>query len=70
MIDQHTATWLAVKGKCDAEIALALTRLETAGLGLAETEHERGQIRAYRAILAMVKPPVSIDDKHPMDAGY
>ena len=60
MVDVNSATWELVETRLSSEIAKAQVRLETPGLSLAETEFERGRLKALRDILAMSKPPVQI----------
>lgn len=56
MIDPHSATWLAVKAEIDKELETARTRLETRGLPVADTEHQRGRIAALKDIAALAEP--------------
>lgn len=56
MIDKHSQTWGAVEAHAKEQIDRALKALETTRTDIAETEYQRGKIKAYRAILALADP--------------
>jgi hypothetical protein len=53
-IDPHSPTWEAVARAARDGIEASRTKLEGAGLGNAESEFERGRIRALRDILGLM----------------
>ncbi len=60
MIDQQSLTWQEVKGVCEADLAILRVRIDAHGTDLLETEFARGQLMAFRKILALAltpKPP-------------
>ena len=56
-IDPHSATWKAIAEDARQRIEDAHSRLESRGLPIADTEFERGRIKALRDILALADPP-------------
>lgn len=56
MIDPHSATWRAIEKRAAAAIEEYRASLEAQGLPLAETEHLRGRIAAWREILNLGTP--------------
>jgi hypothetical protein len=66
MIDFSSSTWQAVKEHADAAIENARLRLETSGLSAAETEFQRGRIKAMKDILAMAEPRPAIPSTDPV----
>lgn len=57
MIDTNSLAWIAVKKHCEAGIELAASMLERVGMSEADTNALRGEIRAYRNVLALASPP-------------
>ena len=55
-IDPYSETWATVKGHCEHEIAQLQIRLEAFGIAPGETEHLRGRIQSFRAILKLTEP--------------
>ncbi|MEM7709192.1 MAG: hypothetical protein AAF264_00225 [Pseudomonadota bacterium] len=55
-IEPHSATWRAIAREANQRIASAQKALEARNLPAAETEFERGRIKALRDILGLVKP--------------
>ncbi|WP_395451186.1 hypothetical protein ACHMW7_16170 [Aminobacter sp. UC22_36] len=59
-IEANSTTWLAVKAHAESEIEKARTRLEMPSLTQTETDVERGQIKALRALLDLGKEQIKI----------
>ena len=57
MIDKHSATWRHVVALASEGLEVAISRIETLGVGPDETENLRGRIAALREILAMADEP-------------
>lgn len=60
MISKQSPDWLAVKRRCDEEIALAQVLIESPGFGPVETEFQRGRIAAFREVLKFPDEPKEI----------
>lgn len=52
-VDTTSSTWRRVKDFAEGERTEALKRLQRTGLDLAGTEHQRGRIAAFDAILSL-----------------
>jgi hypothetical protein len=52
-VEPASASWLAVKAHCLAEIEAARARLEAFGMSAEAAEAERGRIAALRGVLRM-----------------
>jgi len=58
-------SWDRVRSHSEKEIEKARDRLETRGLSEADTEFERGRIKALREVLALADPPKPIPPSGP-----
>lgn len=56
MIDAHSSTWRVVATELRRVESEAIAQIAQRGLGLAETEFERGRIAAVRSLLGLVSP--------------
>lgn len=65
MIDTNSLAWIAVKKHCEAGIELAASMLERVGMSEADTNALRGEIRAYRNVLALASPPPKAAETSP-----
>ncbi len=57
MIDRHSDTWRETAAWAESGLAKASERIESLGVGPAETENLRGRIACLRALLAMQEKP-------------
>lgn len=55
-IDTLSPTWIAIKAQADEAINKAQIELEVPGLPLARTEFLRGELSAWRSVLAAAAP--------------
>lgn len=65
MIDTNNSVWHEVKAYAETAIDAARARLETPGMSAAETEFERGRIKALRGLLALAEPQLTIPSTDP-----
>jgi hypothetical protein len=56
MIDIASETWVAVRKRCEAGIEIATELLMRAGLQPHEYDAARGEIAAFRSVLALGEP--------------
>ena len=52
-INQHEQSWLTIRQFAIDQIEGARSALEGHGMSMEATEHHRGKVAAYRAILAL-----------------
>ena len=57
MINKHSDTWREVSAWAETELSVATERIESLGVGPAETENLRGRIGVLRELLAMQDEP-------------
>lgn len=52
-IDRNSSSWRSVSDHAQNQIQVSMMRLAGHGLGMAETEFERGRIAAFRSVLQL-----------------
>lgn len=62
MIDVNSLTWRSVEKFAREQIEDAHKQLETKGLGLDETNHQRGRIELARELLDLAKPRPQVEE--------
>lgn len=66
-IDVNSATWHAVRAHAETAIEKAREALTVSGLSMAETESERGAVKALRAVLALDPTTPKVEFKQQPD---
>ena len=61
MIDVTSETWIDVRTKCAAELAVLCQALETRGMDATDTEYLRGCVSTLRNVLSMGEPAQAFD---------
>jgi hypothetical protein len=56
MINTRDPVWAAVSHLCEQGIENARKNLEAHGKDIGDTEYERGQLAAFKAVLDLAKP--------------
>jgi hypothetical protein len=65
-VEVNSATWIALNEHIEKELTSARTSLEIKGLDVADTEFERGRIKALRSILSLGEPPKPSPEYDPL----